>query len=174
MQVTKEGDSMEYNRPNDELLHYGVLGMKWGVHRASKRLSNATSDDAKRKAVQKLETHKAKATKKINKLANEHAKLEKKRDTYAKREDIKAAKLKRKATELNRKAYTGLRTKERRQELKFKSEILNAKADELIAQSNTVKAKISKNETLTKQFQKGINDIDQVLVDHGRRFVNGK
>ena len=165
---------MEDIKYNDELLHYGVPSMKWGIRRASKQLSNATSDDAKRKAVQKLETHKTKATKKIDKLANKHAKLEKKSDRYTKRNDVKAAKLKRKATKLNRKVYTGIRSQERRQELKFKSEILNAKADELIAKSNTVKAKISKNETLTKQFQKGINDIDQILVDRGRRFVNSK
>lgn len=26
-----------YNQANNELMHYGVLGMKWGVHRAKKK-----------------------------------------------------------------------------------------------------------------------------------------
>ena len=45
---------------NNELYHYGVRGMKWGIKKASKTLSSdkATSEK-KEKAVASLEKHKA-------------------------------------------------------------------------------------------------------------------
>ena len=51
MQVTKEGDRMECNRPNDELQHYGIPGMKWGVRRNIRTLTyhrrNQSINDAR-------------------------------------------------------------------------------------------------------------------------------
>ena len=59
----------EYILTSDgELMHYGVPGMKWGVRRATKRLSKATTKEQRDKAVGKLETHRAKASAKIEKL----------------------------------------------------------------------------------------------------------
>ncbi len=55
--------------PDDELYHYGVLGMKWGVHRASKKYSSATTSKARSKATDSLKSHMSKASKKLNKYS---------------------------------------------------------------------------------------------------------
>lgn len=51
---------------NDELMHYGVVGMKWGVHRARKL--QAKADKRKRKGdIKGYEKYSAKSSKIINK-----------------------------------------------------------------------------------------------------------
>lgn len=52
----------------DELLHYGVPGMKWGVRRASAAMAKATSKEERQKASAKLQGHMTKASKKLDKL----------------------------------------------------------------------------------------------------------
>lgn len=157
---------------NDELKHYGVLGMRWGVHRATKNLSKAITDEERRKAIASLQKHRTKATNKVAKLQKQHTKLQKSVDQYINKSDIKAAKMKRKAAKLNKKAYGTFTSTKKAQKLLYKSEKLNIKADAIIAKSIEAKAKIAKNERLQAIFNEGISNIDQTLVSAGYKYIN--
>jgi hypothetical protein len=59
----------------DELQHYGVIGMKWGVRRASRKYAKADTAEKKQKAADKLNKHMDKASKKLNKYNTKGQKL---------------------------------------------------------------------------------------------------
>lgn len=61
------GEDMNYD--NNELYHYGVRGMKWGVRKATKTLSSSKSTvEQREKAISSLQKHKIKASAKVAKL----------------------------------------------------------------------------------------------------------
>lgn len=162
-----------YNENNNELLHYGVKGMRWGVRRATKALSKATTDEQREKAVNRLEKHRVKAGRKIEKLDKARPKLERNVERAITKTDVKAAKLNSKADRLYSKA-NGLFVSERKaMERIQKANLLESRAKSLTVKSNEAKAKLAQNEAMTKAFRQGINDIDDALVAYGRKYVRG-
>ena len=159
---------------DNELQHYGVKGMRWGVRRASSRLSSSKStDEAKAKAVSTLQKHRSKATKKIGTLEKQHGKFASNAEKHVMKTDVKAQKIKQKAAKTERKAYGRFTSYEQAEKLKFKAGKLNAKANSLIAKSAKAKAKVQKNEQLQKMFRQGVNDIDAMLIAEGKKYLNG-
>lgn len=73
---------------DDDMKHYGVIGMKWGVQRTNKRYTTSSNSTDRGKAKAKLDKHMAKADKKLNKLDNKiakkYSKAEKAYNKYAK------------------------------------------------------------------------------------------
>ena len=162
-----------YDENNNELLHYGVKGMRWGVRRATKALSKATTDEQRDKAVNRLEKHRAKAARKIEKLEKARPKLERNVERAATKIDVKAAKYNKRALKYERKANRLIATESSRERNRSRASRMNFKARELTAMSNDAKAKLAQNEAMTKAFKQGINDIDDALVEYGRKYVRG-
>lgn len=158
-----------------ELRHYGVVGMRWGVRRASKRLSSASTREQKDKAIASLKKHKTKGSAKVAKLEKKHVRLEKKVDKSIIKGDVKVAKLKRKSTKKRNRAYNGLvfTGKAGRNRLRYKADALDAKAEMVKAKSDKAKAKLAKNEKMQELFNKELANIDKSLKDKGRKFING-
>lgn len=159
---------------NEELKHYGVLGMKWGVRRATKSLSSAkTSGDKEKamKALSSLEKHRGKIDKKLTKLNEDRKSLEKKNYKAITKGNVKAAKYEKKAAKLEAKSLKTW-SNEKSYKLDKKAAKLNIKAAKIKADATKVKSKIEKNEKLKKTYSSYLSSVDKTLVDNGKKFIN--
>ena len=158
---------------NDELYHYGVKGMRWGVRRATNKLRTANqagNEKQRDRAVASLSTHKRKINKKLVSLDKKSAKLEKERYEQATENATKIAKLERKANKARRKAAKTIYTTTARKRLQ-KVAKLEYKASKLKEEMAKTQAKIEKNERMKAAFKKGLNEVDNALITKGQNLL---
>lgn len=116
-----------------ELMHYGVIGMKWGVRRARRKMDRA--DRLTRKAM-KYDLESAKALKKSDKIHAEKA------DGAAKRPIKKAAKYEVKAKKLMKKSLSEL-DDFKRIKIEEKASKFQAKSSKYAKEANQIKRSIA-------------------------------
>lgn len=171
---------------DNELYHYGVKGMKWGIRRAQKQLRKASDSSAENRAFYKLQKHRAKGSAELAKLEKSHKKLESKLLTSSKKDAEKAAKLERKAGKYDNKAAKKMRKagglftsadkaaelKTEADKLKLKSDLLKSRASTMRAKYALAKQKVETNERMQKAFRTEINNIDAIFVDRGKSYLD--
>jgi hypothetical protein len=158
---------------HDELKHYGVRGMKWGIRRGLNELREANQSGSKgghNHAVAVLSGHRDKINKKLGALDKKSVKLEKKRYEQETKDAPKIAKLERKSEKALLKSYK-TKSVEKAEKYRQKSISLNYKANKLKESTAKTKAKIEKNERMKEIYKKGLSDINQELVTKGQDFL---
>lgn len=158
---------------DDELIHYGIKGMQWGVRRATKQLRKATTSEDRNKATASLNKHRAKASKQIEKLSAKRPKLEKAYTKAVAKIDPKIAKLERKKAKLGRKAGSMFTSDKKAVKLLEKRRALDLKIEGLKSKSDSAKAAIAKNDRMTSLFKQGVADINSALASSGKKYING-
>ena len=158
---------------NNELYHYGVRGMKWGVRRAMKELHESNSTGRKgghNHAVAVLSSHRDKINKKLTSLDKQSARLEAKRYKQATKNAPKIAKLEKKSSKYKLKAGKSFYTSTSNKRL-HKSAKLDLKASKLKQAAAKTQAKIEKNERLKSIYKKGLSEINHELITKGQDFL---
>lgn len=171
---------------NDYLEHYGVKGMKWGIHRATKKLAKATTREQADKATARLEKHRTKITKKIAKLEKKQPKLEKALENRELKTQKQAATYRRKsaqndiaAARLESKAYRqnlyGSAVRNRRLERATRyaadARMYEAKADSIRYRTEEIQAALRQNKKYVELYNRGLNDIDSALKTYGKAYM---
>lgn len=155
----------------DELMHYGVLGMKWGVHRALRSYGSATTDAQKSKATNSLNKHKTKINNKLSSLDAKGVKLQKRAERNDIKTKSKTAYLEQQASKYRLKSELA-RSPKKSQTYRRKAAQLDVKANSLKRAMAKTEAKIAKNEKLKRIFNENLSAIDKALIDNGKKYFS--
>lgn len=188
--LSKRGDKLSnYIIHNGELYHYGVVGMKWGVHRAQRK--QRQNERLKKKALD-YDIKSSKLTKKSEKIhaeqdlggrnraAKKAANYEKKASKLAKKAlksdnslkksvlesrsetlKYKAAKSKMKANRISKTSGYGVKA------MKY-----SVKSDKVAMKAAKMRKKIAKNNRYTESLRRKASTISKEDLRNGYSFVN--
>lgn len=160
---------------NNELKHYGVLGMRWGFRKTPEQLARRVTrmDKANEKFEKKLNANKeaskqqqlAKGQRKLAKAARferKALKFERKSKPSLFRSENKAAKNMVKANKYRAKAN----------KYRAKGELLSSKASSYISNQSAYKTKIENNKRLMDTMNKTISAINDGTIRQGKIFMH--
>ena len=174
---------------DNELQHYAVVGMKWGVHRARKKAARV--EKLKKKAL----TNEVKAEKNARRAERAHARYDLGRSnrsaTAAARNRMKAAKLDRKALKADN-DYTAARLNRKARKLEYRATRQQAKADilskstgygprsmrwvmrshQFAQKAARARYRLANDEYYIKTLQKKMSEISNEDLQGAYRFVD--
>lgn len=170
---------------NEELMHHGVKGMKWGVRRSPERLG---------RKIEKLERKNAKLTKEYTEArtkASDYGQRSAKIQSKNKRYDKRIAKYSAKKDKYDRKVYKATNKKnidlDKVAKYSAKSAKANAKmlkaqskltynkyavkSERFKAEAEAARLKIEKNDRMQRTYRTTIKAIDNGTVKQGKMFM---
>ena len=156
----------------NELYHFGIQGMRWGIRRAQKILgSSDTSVDKKKKAVQSLQKHQIKINKQISKLNKKDEQLLSNRDVQIRKSAGKMMNYREKANKLRRKKYGIFTSRSKAEKLEFKDSKLDMKAENIQNRIDRTKQLLAKNSQMKKIYNSGLDTISDTLKTKGKKYI---
>ena len=147
---------------SDELCHYGIRGMRWGIRRYQN--PDGTLTEAGRKRVSKLRDSNSRLTGKRDKLTK---RMEFQTRKYAN----SISKANQKAAELRVKEYGLFTTKTRADKLEYKASKLEARAAQKAMRIDRTKARIAKIDALVSKNNRKISELNSAEISKGKDYA---
>lgn len=147
---------------SDELCHYGIRGMRWGIRRYQN--PDGTLTEAGRKRVSKLHDSNSRLTERRDKLTK---RMEFQTRKYAN----SISKANQKAAELRVKEYGLFTTKARTDKLEYKASKLEARAAQKAMKIDRTKARIAKIDALVSKNNRKISELNSAEISKGKDYT---
>ena len=147
---------------SDELCHYGIRGMRWGIRRYQN--PDETLTEAGRKRISKLHDSNSR-------LTGRRDKLTKRMEFQTRKYANSISKANQKAAELRVKEYGLFTTKARADKLEYKASKLEARAAQKAMKIDRTKARIAKIDALVSKNNRKISELNSAEISKGKDYT---